>query len=148
MRACPTVRRLAMKVSAKFFGRFRSLIACALVAAALFAQFANFVHVARVAHVSCEHGDLIEIESPSSAAFFTTVEHATVRESWRAEANHEHDHCLVSAVQRDRAATVGPESAAVTTVHSATAPMLSVSELPVRTIAVLLLAPKNSPPLS
>lgn len=123
-----------------------SVTTSVLVVAALLVQFTNFVHLAAKTHVACEHGDLVEIESPAPNALFATAENSSLKTAWRAEANHEHDHCLLSPLKRDRAAVKVNVHVSLDNSLPPTPSVTLAHQGSLQLISVILLAPKNSPP--
>jgi hypothetical protein len=122
------------------------LLGGAVALAAMLSQVAGFAHLAFTRHVTCaEHGDLIEAgEAPAASA---AQDQAHSRLAINGDgATHGHDHCLLAPQRRDR------------TTQSFTRTLVATAELPFMarfvdavgpppTIQLILLAPKNSPPL-
>jgi len=117
----------------------------------LAAQLLTLGHLAIVQHTICaEHGEVIHSGSPHEArALPAPDEGAASGPALGGEAppvEHAHDHCLARANARERFALLPAlDLMPGSLVATATPPALSaVSVAPA--IAVLLLAPKNSPP--
>lgn len=108
------------------------------------------MHLTLVQHVTCpEHGELIHAEA--GAEFYTLSLSAPAGEGERqsvtsgTEAEHEHDHCPVLLSRREDAAAATPRVcpfADLPRLAGLTAPAESPHA---QVIAILHLAPKNSP---
>ena len=117
----------------------------------LAAQVLSLSHLLVVRHTICpEHGEAIHSESPSDAqALGSSHEGAAADPTLGAgapTAEHAHDHCLALANPRERFASwPAPDVMPGPHLVAATLPSLgTVDAAPA--VAVLLLAPKNSPP--
>jgi hypothetical protein len=117
----------------------------------LSAQLLTLGHLLIVRHTVCpEHGEALHSSAHSETqALPPTHEDATsdaALDSGAAPADHAHDHCLAQANTRERFALLPAlDSMPVPLLLAATLPSLSaVGVAPA--MAVLLLAPKNSPP--
>jgi hypothetical protein len=117
----------------------------------LAAQLLALGHLVVVRHGVCfEHGEAVHLGSPREAQVVnSTPERATthpVLDGPAQSAEGAHDHCLARANTRERFALL-PD------LDSRPAPLLLAAPLPslsavgtVSAVAVILLAPKNSPP--
>jgi hypothetical protein len=122
--------------------------AAALAIFALAGQVASFAHLVLVRHVTCaEHGEMIEVGHGHAAV--ATAPHrravTAVSEAAGAEA-HGHEHCLLTPMRRDRLAAGAP--VAFDSVHIdayGTIGVVGTDEV-APPIALIVLAPKNSPP--
>lgn len=127
--------------------RFVPRIALVLVAFNLLTQVVSFAHLAYVNHVTCaEHGELVEVGRSVGSATAGT-DSSAVRPSAAAEESHGHDHCVIALARRDRAFADSTTRSFVaipleTPLEAARAP-----EAAPPAIAVILIAPKNSPPV-
>ena len=117
----------------------------------LAAQLATLGHLSIVRHTICrEHGEAIHSGSPSQAqAMRSTQAGALADPALRGggqPAAHSHDHCLAQAKTRERFALLpAPDAKPDPLLLAAILPSLSaVGAAPA--VAVLRLAPKNSPP--
>jgi hypothetical protein len=124
-------------------------VLCALFAVA---QLASFAHEALNSHVVCaEHGEFIHVaHATASVDAPAASRHATApqaRSSNKPRGAAEHEHCGLTTLNRQRSLAFH-EAASV-----AAAPAPSIARAAVRLdvehspIALLLLAPKQSPPL-
>ncbi len=103
-----------------------------------------------VRHVRCaEHGDLIEVGRERAIVATTSYRNSPAELSDASSTDvHGHEHCLIAPMRRDR---LGPDSLAV--LDSAhvdaygTIGLVHDDEV-APPIAVIVLAPKNSPPLA
>lgn len=111
-------------------------------------QVAGFAHLAVVRHVTCaEHGELIELGHASPAAVAIQPQANVVIAAAALGETHGHDHCLIAPMRRDRAALGG--GATLDGRHfdaDATCGHVSSRDI-APAIAIIRLAPKNSPPL-
>ena len=127
------------------------LLATALAFVAIVGQLSSFAHLGLVRHVTCaEHGELIEVgHNQPRAAMAPAAEQATaVLTASSSSDTHGHDHCLLAPMRRDRAMLGTPTVLDSTHVGAyGTIGRFPVSEVP-PAIAVILLAPKNSPPIA
>jgi hypothetical protein len=125
-------------------------VAALLAVVALAGQVSSFAHLVLVRHVTCaEHGELVELgrEHATASAAPTRQASATVAAA-AAESGHGHEHCLIAPMRRDRLAASAP--AALDSAHIdayGTIGVLVADAVP-PPIAVIFLAPKNSPPLA
>ena len=117
----------------------------------LAAQLATLGHLSIVRHTICrEHGEAIHSGSPGGAQALRPTHQVAPADPALAgggqPAAHSHDHCLAQAKTRERFALLPvPELIPAPLLVAATFPSLAgVSMAPA--VAVLLLAPKNSPP--
>jgi hypothetical protein len=117
----------------------------------LAAQLATLGHLLMVRHTICpEHGEAIHAASPSEAQALRASPEGLVSGpalgGGATPAEHADDHCLARANTRERFALL-PIPEAITGPLLATATLPSLSSVAVApAVAVLLLAPKNSPP--
>jgi hypothetical protein len=117
----------------------------------LAAQFLTLGHLLIVRHTICpEHGEAIHSNALNQApAMRPTHEGAAANPALGGgapPAEHAHDHCLARANTRERFALLpAPDSAPGPLLAATTLPLLAaVGAAPA--VAVLRLAPKNSPP--
>jgi hypothetical protein len=115
----------------------------------LAAQLLALGHLLIVRHTICpEHGEATHSGSPDEAQALrpTHVPGHTTLDRVAEAAQHSHDHCLARANTRERFAWLpAVDSRPVPLLVTATLPSLTaVDRAPA--VAVLLLAPKNSPP--
>ena len=132
-------------------GRMRHASMRATSTLLLAAQLLALSHLLVVRHTICpEHGEAIHSESPSDAQTLGSSHEGAAADPTLGPgapaAEHAHDHCLALANTRERFVPLpfpdvmpGPLSVAATLPSLAT-----VGVAPA--VAVLLLAPKNSPP--
>jgi hypothetical protein len=123
------------------------VLALSLAAVVLGGQFAGFAHLAFVEHVTCvEHGELVEVGRTAPRVRRLADFQTRISDAGRKTSQAGHEHCVVPMHRRDSASeetrfnfawTVPPlRSATLTVTASPRGPP----------IALLLLAPKNSPP--
>ncbi|HEX3867033.1 MAG TPA: hypothetical protein VHV78_09780 [Gemmatimonadaceae bacterium] len=129
-------------------GFFRG-VSCFLALVAMAGQVGVYVHLAFTAHVTCaEHGELIEagsVRKSVAAADDRRAERTYVAAS--SDVAHGHEHCIVAAHRRLNSTEAQVRSAAIT----AQLPFIArvvVDNGPPSPIALIFLAPKNSPPLA
>ncbi|HEX3867107.1 MAG TPA: hypothetical protein VHV78_10150 [Gemmatimonadaceae bacterium] len=122
--------------------------AAILAVVALAGQLASFAHLVLVRHVTCaEHGELVEIGRDQSTVAVRSQRPAasTVGDASQTE-THGHEHCLLAPMRRDRLAASA--TAAFDVARFDTDPTISrapdVAVSPA--VAVIVFAPKNSPP--
>ena len=110
-------------------------------------QVGIFAHLAFTLHVRCaEHGELVEAGVPTAKS--VVGGRATTEAQLLAAdvvAAHGHDHCLIASHRRDRSTQSVEHASVVTAQISLEAPDVDRTD-PHRSIALILLAPKNSPP--
>ena len=120
------------------------LIACGGALAAMASQVGGYVHLAFTTHVTCaEHGELIEAPGLSAASERPSAP------DYRADAGaaaHGHDHCLLAPQRRDRADDAFAGTA-ITRAQLAFVERAVDAVGPPHPIQLILLAPKNSPPV-
>jgi len=126
------------------------VVASVLATLALAGQVTSFAHLVLVRHVTCaEHGELVEVGRDHASAKPTEQRHATNVVTAASTADvHGHDHCLIAPMRRDRIAAGAPAS--FDSIHIdayRTIGVIAADEI-APPIAVILLAPKNSPPLA
>lgn len=145
-------RRSSPSASARGFVR----VAFALVASLLAASYvASLVHMAFVAHAACvEHGGFVHVEraAPADPSLLRGDAPAKTLPG-EAVSTDEHDHCLVgatrpgeSAIARAGLSVVLDEQAPSAPPRDLTLPAFAHAEPP-PPISLLLLSPKNSPPV-
>lgn len=144
------------------------LIALSLAVVSVAAELASIAHVVFVRHATCpEHGELIHSQprtrDPSEAKRFTRSsgpahEAAIVpgREALPADPSyerrrsaslpHDSDHCVFTAFRREREGNLAPSSLLLLSAATRRPPSLARETPPRRRIALLLFAPKLSPP--
>jgi hypothetical protein len=116
-------------------------LATLLAVMALTAQLGSFAHLSAVQHVTCaEHGELIEVRGEHP---LLTRDERVVTAAGEA---HGHDHCLLAPLRRDRAALDTPIIAAGAHPGAFDTLGRDGDATPARPIALLFVAPKNSPP--
>jgi hypothetical protein len=130
--------------------RHRSLrcLAGALATLALVGQLASFAHLVLVRHVTCaEHGELIEVGHERALAVATAHADSPGIATAATGQAHGHDHCLLAPMRRDRVALGAPHALDCAHVDAfGTIGRVGARLIP-PPIAVILLAPKSSPPL-
>ena len=129
--------------------RVARLFAATLATLALASQLASFAHVVLLRHVTCtEHGELIEVGREQAIVATPTRETTQAVSASSSAGAHGHDHCLIVATRRHRflVGVVASLDSMHVDAHGTIA-RLSHDEAP-PPIAVLLLAPKSSPPLA
>ena len=119
-----------------------------MAAVVVVGQLASIAHLVLVRHVTCaEHGELIElghdrVTNAMSASRRTT----TVANSSSAE-THGHEHCLVASTRRERISLRLQPIADSLRVDAYGTVGLGRDVDIAPPIALILIAPKNSPPL-
>jgi hypothetical protein len=121
-----------------------------LAVVALAGQLSSFAHLVLVRHVTCaEHGEMVEVGNEQDLVATTANEEAPAAVAATSPADaHGHDHCLIVPMRREHAAlgTAGSfDSAhldAYGTIGHGGDSLISPP------IALILLAPKNSPPVA
>ena len=124
------------------------IVASVLATIALAGQVTSFAHLVLVRHVRCaEHGELVEIGKARAATKATRRNAPTNFVSAESTADgHGHEHCLIAPMRRDRIAAGAP--AWLDSLHVdafSTVGVVAEDEV-APPIALILLAPKNSPP--
>lgn len=133
--------------SLKHLQPFRApAFALALASLALAGHLLALAHLALVRHVRCEHGDLVEVASSEMLRSVHGVATPAMGRSPTPGSSSDHQHCTIATLPRERTLPTAPMVSASTL----GSPVISVSRdgqppLPVP-IALLRLAPKNSPP--
>jgi hypothetical protein len=119
-----------------------------LAVLALAGQLASFAHLALVRHVTCaEHGELIEVGSAATSAAATPRDvPPAVSAAASAGAAHDHEHCLISPMRRDRIASAASASQHAARVDSYDSIGIGRTRTVAPPIAAIVLAPKSSPP--
>ncbi len=115
---------------------------------ALIAQLGSVAHLAIVKHVECsEHGELVEVADAAGASRSLDLLGAKTL-SVRADQilTHGHDHCSIAAFRRERIRPGSSVSAPVLATDARMAVLVTERDAPPPAIALLKLAPKNSPP--
>ena len=121
--------------------RLARLATLALALVCLAGQLTTAAHLALVQHTTCEHGELVEAAPPGLAQAGDTGLSAPDE---AAAATHSHDHCVLNASRRD-----GPRFSrllAPLAVSVLLPPSLRADLPPLPAIALILVAPKSSPP--
>jgi hypothetical protein len=124
--------------------------ASVLATVALVGQVTSFAHLVLVRHVRCaEHGELVELGKVNAAApAATSRQRSSTIAADGSDDGHGHDHCLIAPMRRDRAALGTPASFDSVHVDAyGTIGVAVASEIP-PPIALIILAPKNSPPVA
>jgi hypothetical protein len=124
------------------------IAAVALACLSLVSNVASFTHLVLVQHVSCEHGELVDLghRAAPPATRLTLGRRGAAIDSTSTSELHGHDHCLLAPTQRERLAChLAPASFA-----------LDLRPRPIRcrrevarvapAIPILAFAPKSSPP--
>jgi hypothetical protein len=127
-------------------GRWSRSALCGLLAVA---QVVAFAHVALVAHRICaEHGESIHASPVVDSLAPTDLDEAlaSVSPSRGAAVGHDHDHCLCMVHSRERFVVPPRTSTGLVRVAIAHAWQGSPPLAPALSVALLLLAPKGSPP--
>lgn len=113
-------------------------------------QLAGYLHAATEHHARCpEHGELIHVDAPAEAASRPAV--ATPAEDdhalrTAAADDHEHDHCYLCPVSRERLGTV-PDTGALAAVLPAEIGHATPAAVAPTGRPRYIIAPKTSPPL-
>lgn len=121
-------------------------LALLLVGFAFVGPLASVAHLALVEHVACEHGELVHVarrlapRAPSVAASRATPAIAGAS----AADSHGHDHCLVAPTRRTGFFVHARRALAVCLARARLAHRRAAILAP--PIAILILAPKHSPP--
>ncbi|MGZ6235496.1 MAG: hypothetical protein ACXVGO_14805 [Mycobacterium sp.] len=138
------VRRLRRNSATRGF-------AAALAVVALAGQLSSFAHLVLVRHVTCaEHGDMIEVGHERALVATAARRHApaTVVGNASEADSHGHEHCLIAPMRRDRLAVGTPISFDSAHIDAyGTIGRVGADEI-APPIAIVVLAPKNSPPLA
>jgi hypothetical protein len=138
-------RRIAARRHAGFFRG----VSCFLALVAMTGQVGVYVHLAFTAHVTCaEHGELVEAGGGRKA--FATADDRRVERTYAAssrEVTHGHEHCVVAAHRRLHSVEAQARTVAVTAQLPFVARVVAANGPP-SPIALIFLAPKNSPPLA
>jgi hypothetical protein len=118
---------------------------------ALAGQLSSFAHLVLVRHVRCaEHGEMIEVGHARTHLATRSRRHipATTVGDAAADESHGHEHCLIAPMRRDRLAGGSPASldSAHLDAYGTIGPVEDDDLSP--PLAVLTVAPKNSPPLA
>jgi hypothetical protein len=126
------------------------VMASFLATLALAGQVTSFAHLVLVRHVTCaEHGELVEIGKEGAIPKAPPPKRTTSFAGADSTADgHGHDHCLIAPMRRDRIAARAPGSLDSFHIDAyGTIGVIAEDEV-APPIAVILLAPKNSPPLA
>jgi hypothetical protein len=132
-------------------GRMRHASMRATSTLLLAAQLLALGHLLVVRHTICpEHGEAIHSESPSDAQTLGSSHEGAAADSTLGAgaptAEHAHGHCLALANTRERFVPLpAPDVMPGPLLVAATLPSLAIVDA-APAVAVLLLAPKNSPP--
>ena len=129
----------------------RSWQALLIVLGLMLAQGSTLLHLALVRHVTCEHGDLVEVGSRDAAPPRASREISSIDEGDRSPgaepgdgSDGEHDHCDALGVRhRPTELSVHVPEAIVVDIDAPRALSPGDEERPV---SILALAPKSSPP--
>lgn len=122
------------------------VLAALFAFATLASQLSSLVHVANTQHVTCaEHGESIELSGVTDGEGHHHVG-SCLRES--SDASPHHDHCVVASVRRERTTcTSYPAQDVSGALRPGAVPLVPATARDARTIAIISLAPKNSPPV-
>lgn len=117
----------------------------------LAAQLLSLVHMLVVRHSMCpEDGDVIHTAEPhetlSARAFDEASSSSSPSAGAAPQAEHGHDHCLTCASTSERFALVPPTQTSAAAIELATPLAPPADAGLVVPVAVIVLAPKNSPP--
>lgn len=126
-------------------------LAALLAVVALAGQLASFAHLVLVRHVTCaEHGEMIEIGSAATSVAVTTPREAApaMRAATSPAAAHDHEHCLISPMRRDRLAATASVWQEAARVDADDAIGVTHDRAVPPPIAAIILAPKSSPPIA
>ena len=117
---------------------------------ALAGQLSGFAHLVLVRHVTCaEHGDMIEVGRNRAIAAKAVHRQAPVTfADASSEESHGHEHCLIAPMRRDRIAAGAPASLDQLHVDAYCTIGRIANDEASPPIAIIVLAPKNSPPLA
>jgi hypothetical protein len=121
-----------------------------LAVIALVGQLASFAHLVLVRHVTCaEHGELVELGRDRPMVATVSRRHVPMAVADASSAGgHGHDHCLIAPMRRDRLAIGTPASLDSTHIEAYGTIGYAGDDGLASPIALILLAPKNSPPLA
>jgi hypothetical protein len=122
----------------------------------LSAQLAGFAHMFFVRHVTCpEHGELLDVSAVDDGPLAEHVDRQldSLSSGRGDDVGHQHDHCLVAAIGAQPMAGANPPAVVHDDIAPAFSPAPAATVAAVRgversrvSIALLLLAPKSSPP--
>ena len=138
--------------------RTRSMIlqAQAALLAVVFvaSQVGSYLHAATEHHARCpEHGELIHVDAPPAAdtaatetAPGTTHDGHALRNGTHGADSHEHDHCYLCSVSRERLGTV-PSAETTAPVMAAVVAHAQPAVVAHSGQSRYVIAPKTSPPL-
>jgi hypothetical protein len=127
------------------------VVASVLATVALAGQVTSFAHLVLVRHVTCaEHGELVEVGKTHVVARPAHGPSQPIDAFVAAAAadEHGHEHCLIAPMRRDRIAAGAPESFDSAHIDAYGTVGVIVADEVTPPIAVILLAPKNSPPVA
>ncbi len=118
--------------------------AMALALLGLLGHVSALAHLALVRHVRCEHGDLVEVAGAETLRYGVAT--PEIGRSSVPDSSSGHQHCTIAPLPRERTLPTAP----VVSASALDSPVISVAcdcQPPLAPpIALLLLAPKNSPP--
>jgi hypothetical protein len=114
-------------------------------------QFLGTAHLLLVPHAVCpEHGELIHIDDAAVSGLRGAARHETLASAYRSAAEPTavdvHDHCLVSALRREQSALRKARGTLVPVWVSLPIAYVEHAVALPKPGAVLLFAPKSSPP--
>ena len=110
-------------------------------------SLAGMVHESKTRHVRCsEHGELVDAGSPAVAPLDQAGDHAGVHDDAAPAAMHGHDHCLLASTTRASRVEVGAPQVAPVGLAIAELPDAPRARPSHAADALLLAAPKTSPP--
>ena len=125
-------------------------VAVAVAGLCLAGQFVSFAHQLAVRHVTClEHGEIIHADAVASGGLNQrsgAADHTSLRIAASSAAHHRHDPCLIWAQRRERGDVQRPGASIHFEVSSSIAVEPSARTFRATPAALLLLAPKSSPP--
>ena len=131
-------------LSPQRFRRAKARYGLSLIAfVALASQVGSVAHLAFVRHVQCaEHGEMVELTGAS------TVDHQDAAPAVHQDGvqTHGHDHCAIATLRRNRIGTTLVRVPAAPPQRTDLGRTLERAIAPPPSIAILALAPKNSPP--
>ena len=125
--------------------RMARCLAASLAVVTLAAQLLSIAHMATVTHVTCaEHGESVELSSAP-----TGDEHHHAGSCLRQDAadSAHHDHCFIASFRRERSTVTSHPATPGGSGTEALQSSLVVSTTVRAPIPIILLAPKNSPPV-
>ncbi len=126
----------------------RQIFSFALAAMFLAAQVSSFTHELLVQHVTCaEHGELIHVDGSVAPAALPPLETSALTSALPGlTTGHGHEHCLACTARREQLILSGPSATLPGPVASKAVVGVARGSFSPLPVALLRLAPKNSPP--